>query len=147
MRRLPAICAFIWISVVTAAAQVMPKFSGSCGVAASGVASCDWVSTISIRKAATSQKTDETSDLAHESRPALFVTTFILAPVDSREIVGREVLIVGRNKGELVNEKKSTPARISVYEDLVMLMPKDEPYLLRNIGKDNLELLLVEIRE
>lgn len=128
----------------------MPKFSGSCGVAASGVASCDWVSTISIRKAATSQKTDETSDLAHESRPALFVTTFILAPgapLDSREIVGREVLIVGRNKGELVNEKKSTPARINVYEDLVMLMPKDEPYLLRNIGKDNLELLLVEIRE
>jgi hypothetical protein len=55
------------------------------------------------------------------------------------------VLIVGRNKGEVVNETKSPPARINVYEDLVM--PKDEPYLLRNIGKDNLELLPIEIRK
>lgn len=150
MRRLPAICVFISISIVTAAAQIMPKSSGSCGVAPSGVTSCDWVSTINIRKAATSLKTDETSDLAHDSGPALFVATFILAPgapLDSREIVGGEVLIVGRNKGEVVNEKKSPPARINVYEGLVMLMPKDEPYLLRNIGKDNLELLLVEIRK
>jgi len=150
MRRLPAIYVFISISIVTPAAQIMPKSSGSCGVAASGAASCDWVSTINIRKAATSQKADETSDLTRHSRPAVFVTTFTLAPgapLDSREIVGREVLMVGRSKGEVVNEKKSPPARINAYEDLVMLMPKDEPYLLRNIGKDNLELLLIEIRQ
>ena len=149
MRRLPAICLFISISIVTATAQIMPKSSGSCGVAASGVASCDWISTINIRKAA-SRTTDGTSDLAHNSGPALFVTTFILAPgapLDSREIVGGEVLIVGRNKGEVVNEKKSPPALINVYKDLVMLKPKDEPYLLRNTGKDNLELLLIEIRK
>jgi hypothetical protein len=150
MRRLPAICLFISISIVTAAAQIMPKSRGSCGVAASSVASCDWVSAINTRRAATSQTTGETSDLAHDSGPTLFVTTFILAPaapLDSRQIVGGEVLIVGRNKGEVVNEKKSPPARINVYEGLVMLMPKDEPYLLRNIGKDNLELLLIEIRK
>jgi len=150
MRRLPAICVFISISIVTAAAQIMPKSSGSCGVAASGVASCDWVSTINIRKATTSQKTDETTNLTHDSGPALFVTTFILAPdarLDPREIVDGEVLIVGRNSGEVVNEKKSPRARINVYEDLVMLMPRDEPYLLRNIGKENLELLLIEIRK
>jgi len=150
MRRLPAICVFISISIVTATAQIMPKSSGSCGIAASGVASCDWISTINIRKAATSRTTDGTHDLAHDSGPALFVTTFMLAPgapLDSREIAGGEVLIVGRNKGEVVNEKKSPPVSINVYEDLVMLMPKDEPYLLRNTGKDNLELLLIEIRK
>jgi hypothetical protein len=147
MRRLPVSCVFISICIVTATAQIMPKSGGSCGVAASGVASCDWSSTIKIRKAATSRTTDGTSDLAHHSGPALFVTTFILAPgapLDSREIVGGEVLIVGRNKGEVVNEKNS---RINVYEDLVMLMPEDQPYLLRNMGKDNLELLLIEIRK
>jgi hypothetical protein len=150
MRRLPAICVFISFSILTAAAQIMPTSSGSCRVAASGVASCDWISAINIRKAATSQKTDETSDLAHDSGPAVFVTTFILvpgAPLDSRQVFGGEVLIVGRDNGEVVNEKKSPPVRINVYEGLVMLMPKEEPYLLRNSGKDNLELLLIEIRK
>jgi hypothetical protein len=150
MRRPTAICVFFSISIVTAAAQIMPESSGSCGVAASGVKSCDWISTVNLRKAAASQTTEETSDLAHGSGPALFVTTFILAPgapLDSRAIVGGEVLIVGRNKGEVVNEKKSPRAPINVYEGLVMLMPKDEPYLLRNIGKDKLELLLIEIRK
>ena len=149
MRRLPAICVLTSISIITGAAQTMPKSSGSCGVAASAVASCNWISTINIRKASTSQTTDE-SDLAHDSSPALFLTRFILAPgapMDSREIVGGEVLIIGRNKGEVVNERKAPPIRIDVYEDLVMLMPKDEPYLLRNVGKDNLELLLIEIRK
>jgi len=26
-------------------------------------------------------------------------------------------------------------------------MPKEEPYLLRNIGKENLELLMIEVRK
>ena len=55
MRRLPAICTFISICIMTATAQIMPKSSGSCGVAASGVASCNWISTINISKATTSQ--------------------------------------------------------------------------------------------
>lgn len=114
------------------------------------MASCDWISAIDIRKAATSQTPDERNDLAHDSDATLFVTTFILAPrapLDSREIVGGEVLIAGRNHGEVVNEKKSPPAHINVFENLVLLMPKNEPNLLRNMGQDNLELLLIEIRK
>lgn len=57
------------------------------------------------------------------------------------------MLIVGREMGELVNEKKSPPAIINVFKGLVMLMPKDEPYLFRNIGRDSVELLLIEIRK
>ena len=52
-----------------------------------------------------------------------------------------------RNNGELVNEKKSPQSHVNVSSGLVMLMPKEEPYLLRNIGKENLELLVIEVRK
>jgi hypothetical protein len=60
--------------------------------------------------------------------------------------VGGEVLIVGRNNGEVMNEKKSPPSHINVYDGSVMLMSK-EPYLVRNIGKESIELLVIEVRE
>jgi len=88
-------------------------------------------------------------DLANDSRSALFVTRFILAPgasLDSLTIVGGEVLIVGENNGEVVNGKKSPPRHINVYDGSVMLMPKEEPYLLRNVGKESVELLVIEVR-
>jgi hypothetical protein len=54
---------------------------------------------------------------------------------------------VGRNNGEVINEKKSPPSHINVFDGLVMLMPKEEPYLMRNIGKENVELLVIEVRK
>ena len=150
MRLLAAVCVFVLLSLSIASTQMMPTSSGSCGVAASGAESCDFVSAVNIRKAVTGSTTDGASDFARDSHPDVFVTTFILAPgaaLNSQGIVGGEVLIVGRNKGEVMNEKKSPPARIDVYEGLVMLMPNEEPYLLRNIGKDKVELLLIEIRK
>ena len=150
MRSLPAVCVFVLLGISTASTQIMPTSSGSCGVAASGAASCDWMCAVNVRKAVTRPTTDGATNSARGSHPALFVTTFILAPgaaLGSQEIVGGEVLIVGRNQGEVMNENKSPSARIDVYEGLVMLMPKEEPYLLRNIGKDKVELLLIEIRK
>lgn len=136
---------FALLSGLTATAQVLPASNGSCRVAASGAEGCNWLSGVTLRKATASK----TTDLAEKSNHTPFVTRYILAPgapLDSRGLVGGEVLIVGRNKGEVVNEKKSPPARIDVYEDLVMLMPKDKPFLLRNTGKDNLELLLITVK-
>ena len=107
---------------------------------------CNWISAINIRKIVPSK----TTTVADPSNPAVFTTRFILAPgglIDSRSIVGGEVLIIGRNNGEIMNEKKSQPDHINVYGGLVMLMPKGEPYLLRNVGKDDVDLLLVEIRK
>ena len=104
------------------------------------------MSGVSLRKATTNNATD----LADHSRSTLFVTRFILtpgAPLDSQTIVGGEVLIVGRNNGEVINEKKSPPSHITVHDGSVMLMPKEEPYLLRNVGKENLELLVIEVRK
>jgi mannose-6-phosphate isomerase-like protein (cupin superfamily) len=146
MRYVPMFSLFALLSGLTAMAQVLPTSSGSCSIAASGLQGCNWMSGVSLRKATASK----TTDLADNSRSALFVTRFILAPgapLDSRTIVGGEVLIVGRNNGEVINEKKSPPSHINVYDGSVMLMPKEEPYLLRNIGKESVELLVIEVRK
>lgn len=50
------------------------------------------------------------------------------------------------NDGDFVNEKKSPQSQVNVSSGLV-LMPKEEPHLLRNIGKGNLELLVIEVRK
>jgi mannose-6-phosphate isomerase-like protein (cupin superfamily) len=62
-------------------------------------------------------------------------------------LLGSDVLIVGMNNGELVNEKKSPQNHVGVSSGSVMLMPKEERYLLRNIGKESLELLVIEVRK
>jgi mannose-6-phosphate isomerase-like protein (cupin superfamily) len=51
------------------------------------------------------------------------------------------------NNGEFVNEKKSPPSHVNVSSGSVILMPKEEPYLLRNVGKESLELLVIEVRK
>jgi len=146
MRYVPMFCLFALLSALSATAQVLPTSSGSCRVAASGWHGCNWMSGVSLPEATTSK----TPGVANNSRSSLFVTRFILAPgapLDSQTIVGGEVLIVGRNDGEIINEKKSPPSRINVYDGSVMLMSKEEPYLLRNIGTESLELLVIEVRK
>lgn len=146
MRYVPVFCLLVLFSGLTTVAQVLPTSSGSCTVAASGLLGCNWMSAVGLRKATTSKSTE----LADDSRSALFVTTFMLAPgapLDSQTIAHGEVLIVGRNSGEVINEKKSPPNHINIYDGSVMLMPKEEPYLLRNIGKEGLELLVIEVRK
>jgi hypothetical protein len=145
MRYVTAFCLFILLSGRSSEAQVLPTSNGSCAISASGSEDCNSVSAITLRKAGTTKTTDTPAD----SRPKLFVTRFILAsgaPLDSQAIVGGEVLIVGRNNGEVMNEKKSPPSHINVYDGSVMLMSK-EPYLVRNIGKESIELLVIEVRE
>jgi hypothetical protein len=85
---------------------------------------------------------------AGDERAALFVTRYILAPGAplNPPIEGTEVLIVGMSDGELLNEKKPSQSHINVFDGLVMLIPKEESYLLRNIGKKSLTLLLIEVR-
>jgi mannose-6-phosphate isomerase-like protein (cupin superfamily) len=130
---------------LTATAQVLPTSSGSCGVGADGLHTCDWMSGVSRPNEATGK----TTHLADDVQSELFVTRFILAPGAPLNplIEGREVVIVGMNNGELLNEKKSPPTHVNVRNGLVMLMPKGEPYLLRNVGKTKLELLMIEVRK
>jgi hypothetical protein len=126
---------------LTVTAQVLPTSSGSCGVTASGLMSCDWLSAVPMRKA------DGTaiSRITPGGHTELFVTRFDLAPGAplAKMIEGYDVLILGLSDGELVNETKSPPLHISVSNGSVVLMPKEESYLLRNVGKQELDVLVV----
>jgi hypothetical protein len=134
MQYMPAVSLLILLSAVTANAQILPTSNGSCSVTASGLESCNWMSGDSHGK-------------AHDSK--LLVTRWILAPGAplNPPVDGTDVLIVGMNNGELVNEKKAPQSHVNVSNGFVMLMPKEEPYLLRNIGKENVELLVIEVRK
>jgi mannose-6-phosphate isomerase-like protein (cupin superfamily) len=144
MRYMPAFCLLLLFSGHIAAGQVLPASNGSCSVSPSGVECCQWLTGGSLRKTDSSKTTNASDD----NGSGLFVTRYLLAPGAplNTPIEGREVVIVGMNNGELVNEKKSPQSRMNVSNDSVMLMPKEEWYLLRNIGKLNLELLVIEIR-
>lgn len=143
MRFALAFCALATLCSISATAQTMPTSNGSCGVSASGLMSCDILSAPPIRFNA-----DSTS--RPESAPkGVFVTRFTLAPEAPlrRMIEGNDVLIVAMNDGEIVNEAKTPQTRLNVTNGQVMLMPKEEPYLLRNTGKQTLDLLLVDVRK
>ena|SRR5260370_27941873 len=129
MRYIPAVCLFLLFSAYCAAGQVLPESNGSCSVSPSGLERCEWMGGVKSSK--------------------LFVTRYILAPGAplNPPVEGHDAVIVGMNNGELVNEKKSPPSHVTMLNGVVMLMPKEEPYLLRNIGRENLELLVIEIRK
>jgi mannose-6-phosphate isomerase-like protein (cupin superfamily) len=146
MRYVTAFFLFVLLISRSTEAQVLPTSSGSCGISASGTMGCDWMSTINLRRTTDTRKT---TDTALDDRSKLFVTRCILAPGAplSPLVEGRDVLIVSMNNGELVNEKRSPQNHVNVSTGLVMLMPKEEPYLLRNVGKENLDLLVIDVRK
>jgi len=135
--------ALVTLYGISATAQTMPTSNGSCGVSASGLMSCDVLSTPPITFNADSTK-----------RPALvpkgvFVTRFTLAPDAPlhRMAEGHDVLIVAMNDGEIVNEAKTPQTRLNLTNGQVMLMPKEEPFLFRNTGKQTLDLLVIDVRK
>ena len=73
------------------------------------------------------------------------MTRFRLAPGAplNRMNEGNDVLIVGMCDGELVNEARASTSHIDIKNGFVILMPKEEPYLLRNIGEKDLDLLVI----
>jgi hypothetical protein len=145
MRCAPVLCLFVLLIGFTTSAQILPTSNGSCAVSASGLMDCDWMSAVNLRRAGTSKVTDTADD----ERSKLFVTRFVLAPGAPLNplVEGCDVFIVGMNIGELLNEKKSPQSPVNVTNGLVMLVPKEELYLLRNIGKQNLDLVVIEVRK
>lgn len=126
MRHIAAFCLFLLLNGYCTG-QVLPASNGSCSVSRSGLLRCQWMGGVQTSK--------------------LFVTHYILSPGAPLRtpVEGRDAVIVGMNNGELVNEKTSPPNHVPMFHGSVMWMPKEDPYLLRNIGKENLELLLIEI--
>ena len=145
MRYVTAFCLFVLLSGShRAEAQVLPSSDGSCAISTSGALDCAVMSALTLRRVGTTKTAGTTADL----RPKLSVIRCILAPgAPLNPLLGSDVLIVGMNNGELVNEKKSPQGHVSVSSGSVMLMLKEEQYLLRNIGKESLELLVIEVRK
>jgi hypothetical protein len=79
--------------------------------------------------------------------PKLFVTHFLLEPGAAFEqpSSSSDCLIIGINGGDLPNEKLPL-LHVSLEKDSVTLMPKEQPFRLRNKGADNIEFRLIEIR-
>ena len=141
----PAIGLFVFAlcSSLTTATQVPPADSGGCGISSSGTVSCSFLSAMPVKKADGSG--------AAQNAPAdgrdFMVIRIRLSPGAplTKWFAGEDEVIVGMGKGDLANEAKSPLADIPVSEGSVFLMPKDEPYKLRNVGKQELEILVIRV--
>lgn len=107
--------------------------------------SCEWLSAEPLKKSDGTMSKQS----VYNGRPKLIVTRFNLssgAPL-TRMAAGEDELIVGMGSGELMNEAKSPPSHISISEGSVVLMPKEEPYTLRNVGKQEVQVLVVRMQQ
>lgn len=118
-----------FLFTLSASAQIGPSSDGYCSVSPTGIEGCNWMSGLNAKTS------------------PLFVTRYHLAPGAPLDapIPGYETLLVGMSDGELVNESKSPQAHINLSNNSVFLMPKDEEYRFRNVGKDPVDLLLIRI--
>jgi len=138
------LCLFVWLCCCALTAQVLPAGQFSCAVSASGLHDCAGASAYPLRRANVEIRVPTQ---VSKSVQELSVMRFVLAPdaLLNPVVQGRDVLIVGLNDGKLVNERKSPPTYVDVTKGLVMLMPKEEPYLLRNIGVQSLDLVVIDV--
>lgn len=79
--------------------------------------------------------------------PKLFITHFILEPgaVLDQPSSSSDCLLVGINGGDLLNENAPF-LHVYLGKDSVTLMPREQPFRLRNKGSDTVEFRLIEIR-
>jgi hypothetical protein len=80
-------------------------------------------------------------------RSLLIETRITLSPgaLLTKGISGDDEIFIGMGSGGLANEAKSPPVNVPVSEGSLFLMPKDEPYRLRNVGKQSLEVRVFRI--
>ena len=55
-------------------------------------------------------------------------------------------LVVGEGDGILANEAKSPVLPINMKAGVILFLPKDEPYKLRNVGKQDLHITVIRMR-
>jgi mannose-6-phosphate isomerase-like protein (cupin superfamily) len=143
MRHSSVLCAFLLLSCLAAAAQVWPTSSNRCSIDASGLMQCMGLSTPGVMfPHADTSKPPKAPD------KGVFVTRFVLSPgALLHRMQARDVLIISMGDGDLVNEAKESETHINVTNGMVMLMPKGESYLLRNVGNQDLDLLIIDVKQ
>ena len=120
--------------LASATAQVISSENMGCTVVAGGGMSCNGIG-------------DGKQEENEKKIPKLFITHFLLEPGAAFEqpSPSSDCLIIGINGGDLLNEKLPL-LHVSLEKDSVTLMPKEQPFRLRNKGSDNVEFRLIEIR-
>ena len=118
----------------SASAQVISSSNLGCTVVAPSGMSCNGIGIPETKSAG-------------KHTPKLYITNFVLEPgaVLEQPSSSSDCMLVGINGGDLVNEK--TPfLHVSLEHDSVTLMPKEQPFRLRNKGSDKVEFRMIEIR-
>jgi hypothetical protein len=122
-------------SLTTAAAQILAN--GGCGCRLSGATmSCACAAGMSTNKQNV------------PSEPSQLIETHLTIAPDSlltKGIPGDDEVFIPMGIGSLVNEAKSPVVQISIGEVSMFLMPKCEPYRLRNVGKQDLTVRIIRI--
>ena len=83
-----------------------------------------------------------------DGRREIFADSITLSPdaALTRGAPGEDDLIVGEGEGTLANEAKSPVLPINMKAGVILFLPKDEPYKLRNVGKQDLHITVIRMR-
>jgi hypothetical protein len=135
MKTTVSLFVFVLCSCLTTLAQILPNGGCGCGVSSSTV-SCDCPSAVNTGKPS-----------VPSDRPQLIEARVRLAPgaLLMKWVPGDDEVIIGMGSGELTNEAKSPTVDVSVSEGSIFLMPRDELYKLRNVGKTDVEVRVIRI--
>jgi len=135
MKTAVSLLAFALCSSLTTTAQIVPNGGYGCGLSGSTM-SCSCGSAVG-----------ESKPSVPSERSQLIETWIRLSPgaLLTKGIPGDDEVFIGMGSGELANEAKSPPVDIPVSEGSLFLMPKDEPYRLRNVGKQDVEVRVYRI--
>lgn len=135
MKTAVGLFAFALCSSLTTTAQIVPNGGCGCGLSGSTM-SCSCGSGLS-----------ESKQSAPSEPSQLIETRITLSPgaLLTKGIPGDDEVFIGMGSGELVNEAKSPPVDVPVSEGSLFLMPKDEPYSLRNVGKQEVKVRVFRI--
>lgn len=135
MKTAVGLFAFVLCSSLTTTAQIVPKGGCGCSVSSSGQ-TCDCLSAGGASKQSVPSE-----------RSQLIETWITLSPdaLLTKGIPGDDEVFIGMGSGELANEAKSPPGDVPISEGSLFLMPKDEPYRLRNVGKQDVKVRVIRI--
>jgi len=117
-----------------ATAQIMSSLNLNCTVVAPNGMGCNGIG-------APETKGEE------KKLPKLFITHFIIEPGAALDQPGSssDCLLVGINGGDLMNENAPF-LHVYLAKDSVVLMPREQPFRLRNRGSATVEFRLIEIQ-
>jgi hypothetical protein len=141
MRCAFGVCVFVLCGSFTTAAQVFPTSGGGCGVMATGVVSCELAGGVPK-----DVRTDKQG--VSGGRPTLEV---IRVSISAGALLphlypDQDLLVIGIEKGEFVNEAKSPALHVPIDEHSVFILPKEEPDKLRNVGGEKVDVFVVPLR-